>query len=67
MIQELHVVAKVTLFFKGFSLRINSLRVGKNLRANAASQIGWTDFHGFPHNSLVSRPFSTRKVPNQSS
>uniref|UniRef100_A0A2N9FUW1 Uncharacterized protein n=1 Tax=Fagus sylvatica TaxID=28930 RepID=A0A2N9FUW1_FAGSY len=34
------VVAEVTLFLKGFSLRINSLQVGKNLRANAASQTG---------------------------
>uniref|UniRef100_A0A2N9HUF2 Aminotransferase-like plant mobile domain-containing protein n=1 Tax=Fagus sylvatica TaxID=28930 RepID=A0A2N9HUF2_FAGSY len=39
-IRELHVVAEVTLFLKGFSLRAKSLQVGKNLCANTASQIG---------------------------
>ena len=40
-IQELHVVAEVTLLLKGFSLRTKSLQVGKDLRANIASQIGY--------------------------
>ena len=80
MIRELHVVAEITLFLKGFDLRTKSLRARKNLCANTASQICcfvnntsqnlakcWTNFHGFAHNSLVSRLFSTRKVPSRSS
>ena len=38
-IWELHVVAEVTLFLKGFNLRTKSLWAEKNLRANAAPQI----------------------------
>ena len=79
-IRELRVVAEVNLLLKGLSSRTKSLRVRENLRANAASQIGcfvnntsqnlarcWIVFHGFAYNSLVSRPFLTRKVSNRSS
>ena len=79
-IRELRIVAEVTLLLKGFSLRTKSLQARENPCANIAFQIGcfidntkqnlakcWTDFHGFAHNSLVSRPFSTRKVLNRSS
>jgi hypothetical protein len=40
MIRELHVVAEATFLLKGFSSRTKLLRVEKNPRANAASQIG---------------------------
>jgi hypothetical protein len=40
MIRELRVVTEVTSLLKGFNLRTKSLRGGKNLRANTASQIG---------------------------
>ena len=40
MIWELHVVVEVTLLLKGFSPLTKLLPVGKNPRANAASQIG---------------------------
>uniref|UniRef100_A0A2N9ID52 Uncharacterized protein n=1 Tax=Fagus sylvatica TaxID=28930 RepID=A0A2N9ID52_FAGSY len=39
-IRELHVVVEVTLLLKGFNLRTKLSSVGKNPRANAASQIG---------------------------
>ena len=39
-IRELSVVAEVNLLLKGLSSRTTSLRVGENLRANVASQIG---------------------------
>jgi hypothetical protein len=39
-IRELHGVAEITLFLKGFNSRTKSLQAGKNLRANTASQIG---------------------------
>jgi hypothetical protein len=39
-IRELHAVAEVTPLLKGSSLRTKSPRVGKNLRANVAYQIG---------------------------
>jgi hypothetical protein len=77
---ELHVVAEVTFFPKVSGLRTKLLQVGKNLCANTTPQMGcfvnntwqnlakcWTDFYGFTHNFLVSRPFSTRKVLNRSS
>ena len=80
MIRRLRVVAEATLLLKDFSSRTKLLRVGENLRANVASQIGcfvnnnqqnlakcWTVFYGFVYNSFVSRPFSTRKVSNRSS
>ena len=38
-IRELSVVAEVNLLLKGLSSQTTSLRVGENLRANAASQI----------------------------
>ena len=79
-IRELHVVAEVTFFTKVSGLWTKLLRVGRNLCANTAPQIGcfvnniwqnlakcWTDFYGFAHNFLVSHPFSTRKVSNRSS
>ena len=80
MIRKLRVVIEETLLLEGFSSRTKLLRVGENLGANVASQIGcfvnntsqnlakcWIVFHGFAYNSLVSRPFSTRKVSNRSS
>jgi hypothetical protein len=36
----MYAVAEVTLLLKGFSLRTKLLRVGGNLHANTASQIG---------------------------
>ena len=39
-IRELSVVAEVNLLLKGLSSRTTSLRVGENLGANVASQIG---------------------------
>ena len=50
-IWELRVVAEATLLLKGLSSRTKC----------------WTFFHGFAHNSLVSRPFLTYKVSNRSS
>ena len=79
-IRKLRVVAKATFLLKCLSYRTKLLRVGENLRANTASQIVcfvnntyqnlvkcWTVFHGFAYNSLISRPFSTRRVSNRSS
>ena len=40
-IQELHVVAEVTIFLKVSNLRTKLLRVEKNLCANIASQMGY--------------------------
>ena len=40
MIRKLHVVAGVTLLHKGFGSRTKLQRVGEDLRANVASQIG---------------------------
>ena len=40
MIRELRVVAEATLLLKGLSSWTKLLRVGENLRANPASQIG---------------------------
>jgi hypothetical protein len=40
MTRELHVLAEVTFFLKGFNLQTKLLQVGKNLRANVASHIG---------------------------
>ena len=39
-IRELRVVAEVNLLLKGLSSRTKLLRVGKNLCANVASQMG---------------------------
>ena len=40
MIRKLHVVAGVTLLHKGLGSRTKLQRVGEDLRANVASQIG---------------------------
>ena len=40
MIRKLRVVIEETLLLEGFSSRTKLLRVGENLRANIASQIG---------------------------
>ena len=40
MIRKLHVAAGVTLLHKGLGSRTKLQRVGKDLRANVASQIG---------------------------
>jgi hypothetical protein len=40
MIRELRVVAEVTLLHKDLGSRTKLQRVGENLRANVASQIG---------------------------
>ena len=41
MIRKLRVVAEANLLLKGLGSRTKLLRVGENLRANVASQIGY--------------------------
>jgi hypothetical protein len=69
-IRKLRVVAEANLLLKGLGSWTKLQRVGENLRANVASQIGCfvnnTSQH-FDHNSLISRPFLARKVSNRSS
>ena len=62
------MVAEMIFLPVGFSSWTKLPLVGENPHANIASQISVRPFfHGFAHNSLVSRPFFTRKVSNRSS
>ena len=62
------MVAEMIFLPVGFSSWTKLPLVGENPHANIASQISVRPFfHGFAHNSLVSRPFLTRKVLNRRS
>jgi hypothetical protein len=71
MIRKLHAVAEVNLLPKGQKEFLRKRCLPNRLFCQQYLPKIWLSigpfFRSFGHNSLVSRPFSTRKVRNRSS